>query len=105
MQAGRLRNRVTLQRQTSGQDEIGQPITTWSDVDSIWADIRHVSGIETVKSGAIASIVKVSVRIRYRSDVDSGMRILGGATAYNISAILPDTSKKQYLDLVCEVVS
>lgn len=104
MQIGKLKNRVTIQQLTAGQDEIGQPVTTWSDVATAWANIRHISGIEAVRADSFASIVKVSIRIRYRVGINAGMRILHDSTAYNITAVLPDEGKKQYADLVCEVV-
>jgi len=105
MRAGTLNNKVTIQQQASTQDDWGQPLNTWTDIATVWADIRHQSGIETIKADSPVSVVKASIRIRYRTGVDAGMRVLHGTTAYNINAVLPDVSKKQYLDLVCEVVS
>jgi len=105
MQAGKLRNTVTIQQQTAGQDEIGQPMTTWTNVATVWADIRHLSGIETVKAGAQISAVKASIRIRYRAGINAGMRILHGSTIYNIAAVMPDAAKTAYVDLVCEIVT
>ena len=64
MQAGTLNRRVTLQAPGTTQDELGQPITGWTDVATVWASVRHVSGLEAIKSGADVSVVKVSVRIR-----------------------------------------
>lgn len=103
MRAGQLRNRVTIQQLTEGQDEIGQPVTTWADVASVYADIRHQNGLEAIKGDAPTSIVKASIRIRYRDDVTAGMRVLHGSTAYNITAVLPDAAKKAHVDLACEV--
>lgn len=96
---------VKLQQLTEGQDEIGQPVTTWADVATIGADIRHLSGIESVKAGSETSTVKASIRILYRVGVTAGMRIVRGTTAYNITAVLPDVGKKRHVDLVCEVIN
>lgn len=105
MQAGKLNSRVTLQQQSEEFDELGQPLTTWTDVATIWADIRNMGGIESIKADATASVVKSSIRIRYRTGVTAGMRVLHGSTAYNITAVLPDVSGKRFVDLVCEVTS
>lgn len=105
MRAGTLRNKVVIQAQSSGQDDWGQPIDTWAPVTTVWADIRHQSGLETIKADSPASVVKASVRIRYRTGLNAGMRVVHGATIYNILAIMPDEAKKQYLDLACEVVN
>lgn len=99
-----LDKRVTLQQPATGEDAAGQPSTSWSDVATLWANIRLQSGLETIKAGAEKSIVRASVRIRYRTGITAGMRILHGTTAYNIEAVLPDPGKR-HVDLVCEVVA
>jgi SPP1 family predicted phage head-tail adaptor len=101
---GRLNRRITLQQRTATQDALGQPLDTWSDVATLWADIRHPSGIETVKSAADVSIVKASIRIRYRNDLDADMRVVHGADVYTIQAVLPDDARREYVDLICEQV-
>jgi SPP1 family predicted phage head-tail adaptor len=105
MQSGKLNRRITIQQLSAGQDEIGQPVQTWSNVATVWADIRHQSGMETIKADAVTSTVRASIRIRYRSDLNSGMRVLHDSTAYNILAVLPDLARKEYVDLACEVVA
>jgi SPP1 family predicted phage head-tail adaptor len=105
MRAGRLNKRITIQQLAAGQDEIGQPVQTWTTVATVWADICHQSGLEAIKGDAVTSLIKASIRIRYRNDLNAGMRAVYGATAYNILAVLPDVSGKEYVDLACEVVS
>lgn len=105
MQSGRLNRRITIQQRTATHDALGQPLETWSAVATIWADIRHPSGIETVKAAADISIVKASIRIRFRSDITADMRVAHGADIYNIKAVLPDHAGREYLDLICERVS
>ena len=50
-------------------------------------------------------MAKVSIRIRYRTDLHAGMRVVHGATVYNIKAALPDFERQVHTDLVCEGVS
>lgn len=108
MRAGRLNRRITLQSRTTTQDAAGQPVETWSDVANIWADIRNPSGLsfasETIKAGVEASTVRLSVRTRYREDIDPGMRLVIGATNHDIVATIPDHAGRQYLDIICERV-
>lgn len=101
MSAGQLRNRVVLQAQSATQDALGQPSTEWVPVASLWADIRHVSGMETIKGGADTSTVKASIRLRHRA-FTAGQRIAHGLVNYDIKAVLPDP-KREYTTLVCEV--
>ena len=105
MQAGRLNRRCTLQQPGTTTDELGQPIPGWTDVATVWADIRMKSGLESIKAGAPVSVVAASIRIRYRAGVNAGMRIVHNLTAYQITAVLPDVGGREYVDLVAEVVS
>ena len=101
MYAGQLKNKVTLQTLTETVDPIGQPINTWVDVATVWADIRYLSGLESIKSDADVSIAKVSIRVRYRADIKPSMRAVCDGVIYQIKAVLP--SGKVYIDLACEV--
>ena len=103
MNPGTLNHRITLKECVAGQDTIGQPINTWTDVATVWASILHQKGIEAIKSGANTSIVHASLRIRYRVGVTAAMRAHHGATVYQIKAVLPHG--KEQIDLVCEVIN
>ena len=96
-----LNRRVTIQVRASGVDAVGQPSTTWTTFATVWASIVHRSGLATIKSDAEASVVRTSIRIRYRTDVTPAMRVLYGTDVYQIDAVLPDLVNKQYVDLVC----
>lgn len=104
MRPGLLNRRVVVQQQSAAQDALGQPANTWSALATVWANVRHTSGVEAIKSDAIASVVRASLRIRYRTDITAAMRAVDGATTYNIVAVLPDVGGKEYTDLVCEVL-
>lgn len=104
MQAGQLNHRITIEQRTSGEDAWGQPVDTWATVAELWASVRYLSGLSAIKSGADVSISKVSVRIRHRTGLDAGMRVLHDGQVFDIQAVLPD-GKRQFVDLVCEVVA
>lgn len=104
VRAGQLRHYITIQKPGSGVDSWGQPLDAWVDHASVWAYIRHLSGSESIKADVPTSIVKASIRIRWRTDVDAGMRVAHGATVYEIEAILPGATR-EYVDLVAKVVT
>ena len=105
MQAGRLNTRCVIQTPSTATDELGQPIPGWTDVATVWADIRMKSGLEAIKAGASVSVVQASIRVRYRAGINAGMRIVHNLTAYEILAVQPDVGGREYVDLVCQVVS
>ena len=109
MQAGRLNRRCTLQAPGTTQDELGQPIPGWTDVATVWADIRMKlslkSGLESIKAGAPVSVVQASIRVRYRAGITAGMRVVHNLQAFNITAVMPDVGGREYVDLIAEVVN
>ena len=105
MKAGSLNTRVIIKSVSSTPDAIGQPTNTWSTLATVWADVRHLNGSESIKADAQSSIVKASIRIRRRTDVTAAMRVYVGSVIYEIKAVLPDLQHKERLDLVCEVVN
>ncbi|MDR6216174.1 phage head closure protein [Paracidovorax wautersii] len=106
LDAGDLNRRITIQRKGAGTDDWGTPLPdAWDDVTKAWASIRNLSGLGAIKADAEASIVKTSIRIRYRTDIAAGMRVLHGGVNYSIVAVLPDAAGREHLDLVCEVVT
>lgn len=99
-----LRYKVAIQSRADGSDDEANPITAWTTVAEPWADIRTTGGLEAIKAGAVTSTVKASIRIRFRSGINAGMRVVHGETIYNILAVLPELQQRVYMDLVCEVI-
>lgn len=103
MQAGKLNRRVTIQQKTVVYDELHQPVSgSWTDLATVWASVLHISGIETIKAGADVSVTQASIRIRYRSGLDSSMRVLFDGKTYDIRGVLDDANR-EYTDLVCDL--
>ena len=76
----------------------------WADHATLWANVRHLSGSESIRSDAEASIVRASIRVRFRTDLNAGMRVLVGAKGYDVTAVLPDLVGRQHVDLVAQWV-
>lgn len=106
MEAGHLTNRVQIQKPGSEENSWGQPVPdSWVDHAQVWASIRYLSGSESIRAGAETSVARVSIRIRYREDLDNGMRVLYRGKKFLVKAVLPDEIERDHLDLVCEVVT
>lgn len=87
MEIGKLNRRVTIQRPATGEYPDGQPVIGWTDVATVWANVRYLNGIETVKADAVASVSKASIRIRRRTDVAASMRALDSLKVMVITGI------------------
>ncbi len=99
--AAEFNQSINIEQRTSSQDELGQPIESWVLVAAAWASVKHVSGLSAIKGDADVSTVKASIRIRYRTGIDAGMRVVCGSEIYDIRAILPNRAEG-FADLVCE---
>ena len=105
MQAGSLKTLCTIQRRTGGTNDWGEPLPEgWETHATVWANVKHPSGSEAIKADAEVSTVRASIRIRYRSDITAGMRVLIGAAVYDIEAVLSYTARREFVDLACKAV-
>lgn len=99
--AASLNQRIRLQKFISTQDSFGESRGTWSDIASVWADIRYLNGKEYLAAQMEVNKAAISIRIRWRNDIEPTMRALYGNVIYNIEAVLPDMQRRMHLDLVC----
>lgn len=103
MRIGTLNRQVKLQRPVETQDpDSGTIEITWVDVATVWANVRYLNGVETLKAATTVSIAKASIRIRFREDVVAKWRAMYGQTVFSILAVLPDAQGREYVDLACD---
>ena len=91
--AGELRHRITIQKITSGRDEDGYPVSEqWVDYVQLWAKVTHLSGKDLIAAQASQSKIVARLKIRYREDITTEMRIIYKDKTYAIdSQALEDT--------------
>lgn len=104
MDPGKLKDLITIQQPPTGQDAWGQPLLDWTDLVDVWADVRFPNGLETIKADASQAKVQASIRIRWRTDITAGMRVVHAGRVMNITAVLPGNTR-QFVDLTCEGAS
>tara|TARA_Y100001972_G_scaffold124315_2_gene173202 strand:- start:585 stop:1019 length:435 start_codon:yes stop_codon:yes gene_type:complete len=67
---GQMKERVLFQRYTLTSDGMGGNTQTWGDVDTVWCNVRAVSGREAYEIGGLKGKVKYKILTRYRDDLD-----------------------------------
>lgn len=100
MRIGALNRRVLLQRRVETPSGTGGSTVTWQDIGQVWANIKHQSGAEVMRSGVPVSVRKASIRTWFREDIDATCRALIGSTVYDIKGVLP--SGREFIDMVAE---
>lgn len=101
--AGSLRNRIAIQKRGE-PDALGE-MTGWADIATVWANVRNLSGLQAIQADADTSTVKASIRIRRRTDVNAGMRVVLDSVNYDILAVIDDAQGHVFTDLVCQKAS
>ena len=86
MEIGKLRHRVTLQKQINAQNDYGATVTKWRDVATVW----------------VQSEVTTQIWLRYRDDVKSTMRVNHNGKHYEILSVLNTNGWNTSLQLMCK---
>ena len=108
--AGRLTQRVRIQKPAYLRDDHGQQKEHWVDVATVWAHVKTMVGsayvgMEFESAGAEVSRATTSIRIRRRRDITHDMRVLYDGRTYRITAVLPDDENRDSMYLACVIVS
>jgi SPP1 family predicted phage head-tail adaptor len=104
LKAGSINKRVVIERQVTGSpaaDEYGAPIYTWETLATVWAAVEPISGREFWAQQQVQSEITARIRIRYRNDVASGMRVVYGSRYYAIKSVIDPQEYHQELQLMC----
>lgn len=104
MQAGRLDQRVTLERYTATEDDWGTPVEVWAAVGTYWAAVEPLAGREYIAAQAAQSEVTTRVRMRWHPGLTSRDRLVHEGTTYGIESVIDIRSQHRELVLLCKAV-
>lgn len=65
MRSGRLDRRVTIQTLTTTRDAFGQPIETWAELATVWAQRENAGVVERFQANQRFASAEVVFRIRW----------------------------------------
>ena len=110
MDIGKFDKRVTLQNRSATLDDYGQQINSWSDVATVWANIKPIGGREKMRSMMIESTLTHTIAVRYDvrflppTKVDA-WRIKyvtpAGERIFNITAAMDMNEERKYIIFDC----
>lgn len=115
IKAGPLNQRITIQRPVVMVDSAsGEPLVdAWEDLPvdpEVWAAIETLKGMEYLASAEFRAGVTTRIRVRWRDDLTSAMRVLfrlmkGDVlvreTVYEIQSVLPQYESMSEVQLMC----
>lgn len=98
MRAGTLRDRIKLQRPRAGASGSDWgPQTAFDNEGDVWASVLATAGKEAADVDTVSTVTSFTIRIRYRSDVDSAWRVLWGNKTLDIVDVIDPTGRKAEL--------
>ena len=103
MRIGKLRHRITLQDRVRTPDGYGGYSLSWSDADSVWADISVTGSREAAIAGSITGTPRFSFRIRKGVSVNTDMRVKYRGQYLNIRSVAGTLNDPRYIDFVAEL--
>ena len=99
-----LNDRIIIQKPAAAAGTLHQQNAGWSDMGVFWANVRHMGGLETLRANSDVSVLRASVRMWYRPEIDATMRLVHGGVIYGISSPPLRNADRRFMDLVCEAV-
>lgn len=87
MRAGRLDRQITIERPASHIDANGAEVSGWVEHCRPWAEVLEILAKERLAAPQTMGVRTAKIRIRYRSDIDSTMRIRHNGMWWGINGI------------------
>ncbi len=89
MMINRLSERVTIQQRSIISDGLGGQEISWSELASVYAEVKAISNYTTERSlsDAVHATAGYRVTIRARGDVDASMRVIWKTRVLRISSL------------------
>ena len=98
MEAGKLTERVSIQRPDTVRDVYGSTTTVWTDVAvNLPAAVNYIRGDREIDNEEIFHGRITTFSIRWQGSVNEEMRILWGDLKYRILSIDRRTHRREYL--------
>jgi SPP1 family predicted phage head-tail adaptor len=99
---GQMTARLDLEAPEETSDGQGGATVAFTSVASLWGRIEPVSEIREEQAGADIFMLTHRICLRFRSDIQSGMRLRKGERVFTIGAWRDPDERGNYLVCLCE---
>lgn len=101
MDAGILRDRVTVQQASENRNRLGESISEWTAFEVVWASVQGVSAREFLLAGQQQVEVSHRVKMRYLNGLTPQMRLSWRGRTLEIISILEHENRSVH-ELICQ---
>lgn len=100
----RYRHSITLQKPGGARDAVGERVTAWTDVKTVYADISTLTMREQMLVAQRQASTTHKVTLRYDADIaaiDASWRVLFGTRVLVIDGVNNVEERNRTLELLC----
>jgi SPP1 family predicted phage head-tail adaptor len=102
--AGKLRERVTIQQATESRNALGETTLAWSTFTERWASVEGVSSREALELGQADVSISHRVRLRYVNGMTHNMRLVWRGRTLDIISLLEYGNRSEHVAICQEAV-
>jgi SPP1 family predicted phage head-tail adaptor len=99
--AGKLRDRVTVQIASGTTNALGETVLAWSDSSAVWASVEGVSAREALLAGQQETSVTHRLRLRYLPGLTQQMRFSWRSRTLEIVSLLEHGNRSEH-EAICQ---
>lgn len=106
MEAGKLRERIVIERPREVRSTLGETTFRWEEVAEVWAAAWAYSGRDVMQAMQVNMVVSHKFIIRHRSDVTPECRVRWRGRLFEITYVLERPSARNRSDFaLLEIMS
>ena len=99
--AGKLRERVTVQIATGTTNALGETVLAWGNSTSVWASVEGVSARESLAAGQQETTISHRLRLRYLPGLTPTMRFSWRGRTLDIISLLEHGNRSEH-EAICQ---
>jgi SPP1 family predicted phage head-tail adaptor len=99
--AGRLRDRITVQVASGATNTLGETVLSWSDSSAVWASVEGVTARESLGLGQQEISVTHRVKMRYLPGLTQNMRFSWRNRTLEIVSLLERGNRSEH-EIICQ---
>lgn len=99
--SGKLRHKITVERETLTTDAIGGQSSSWATNIEPFALVKPVSGNERYQAMKLEANITHKIYIRYTSNIRATDRVIFNSREMQIRAIIDLEERNKWLELHC----
>ncbi len=95
------RHQIVVQTPSPVSNSYGGPQVTWATLHTVWGKIEPIDGGEELEAGSVVQKNKYLVRMWYRSDITTELRLTNTGRTFQIESVVNVDERNQKLELIC----